>query len=570
MKKEKKNFILLLETKDKKGRYNKQLLGNNGEEYSVEFSKLSKKIEEKKHTTKHYAKKIGFSGVWLTAVLLLLQVFFLVNFFFWMEQGYPYAVEIMGLTSAIVMIYIINDKSNPAYKIAWFIPVVLLPVFGGVLYLFVKLNFGAVAPKRILNKILAKTKKYTNTEPEVRENIRKEVPAFSKIANYIETIGGYPAWQNTAVTYFPLGDDTPKTLIEELKAAKEYIFLEYFIIGEGIFWNQILEVLEEKAKEGLDVRVMYDDFGCLAFLPRKYHMLLKEKGIRCRKYARLTPFLSTHLNNRDHRKMIVIDGKTAFSGGINLADEYINAYEKYGHWKDNGFLIKGDAVYNYTLMFLQMWNVNSGSGEEDYKKYLAFGPVTAQNRMDKKQEPSEGYVIPYGDGPHQLEDVAKNVYMDILAGTKEYVYIMTPYLILDYEMQQSLEHAAKCGADVRIIMPHIPDKRVVFYIGRTYYPQLISSGVKIYEYTPGFVHSKTFLSDDELATVGTINLDFRSLYLHYECGALFYKTEALEKIKEDFINTFDKCQPITLADYYGFPLWQRIVGRVLRVFGPLL
>ncbi|MGN0306689.1 MAG: phospholipase D-like domain-containing protein, partial [Lachnospiraceae bacterium] len=254
----------------------------------------------------------------------------------------------------------------------------------------------------------------------------------------------------------------------------------------------------------------------------------------------------------------------------NLADEYINAYEKYGHWKDNGFLIKGDAVYNYTLMFLQMWNVNSGSGEEDYKKYLALGPVTAQNRRDKQKESSEGYVIPYGDGPHQLEDVAKNIYMDILAGTKEYVYIMTPYLILDYEMQQSLEHAAKCGADVRIIMPHIPDKKVVFYIGRTYYSQLISSGVKIYEYTPGFVHSKTFLSDDELATVGTINLDFRSLYLHYECGALFYKTEALEKIKEDFINTFDKCQPITLADYYGFPLWQRVVGRILRVFGPLL
>lgn len=540
----------------------------------MQFSEINKKIEAKRHSTLHYAKRIAFSGVWLTVVLLLLQLLFLMNLFLQMEKGYPYVMEILGLISSAVMIYIINDKSNPAYKIAWIIPVMLMPLFGGVFYLFVKLNFGAMAPKRILNRILEKTRKYTHTSEEIKAEIEQEKTCFARIAGYIEATGGYPTWKNTSVTYFSLGDDTLETLLEELKKAEKYIFLEYFIIEEGIFWNQILEVLEEKAKGGLDVRVMYDDFGCLALLPRKYHLLLKKKGIRCRKYARLTPFLSTHLNNRDHRKMIIIDGHTAFSGGMNLADEYINAYQKYGHWKDNGFLLKGDAVYNYTLMFLQMWNIGSVSGKEDYKRYLEPGPVKAEDWADWDESPrkkeAEGYVIPYGDGPHQLEDVAKNIYLDILTGTRNYVYIMTPYLILDHEMQQALEHAARCGVDVRIIMPHIPDKKVVFYIGRTYYPQLIRAGVKIYEYTPGFVHSKMFLSDDELATVGTINLDFRSLYLHYECGTLFYKTQGLENIKEDFLSTFEKCQLVKLADYYHLPVLQRMVGRVFRVFGPLL
>lgn len=543
------------------------------------FSEINKKLEAKKHTTLHHAKRIGFSGVWLTAVLLIVQIIMLLDIFMRFGQHSPYIFEILSLVSSAVMVYIINDKSNPAYKIAWIIPVMLMPLFGGVLYLFVKLNFGALAPKRVLNRNLDRTKKYAKTSDEVRAGIEKEEASFGKLADYIEQTGGYPAWGNTSVSYYALGDDTMEVLVEELKKAKKYIFLEYFIIEEGIFWNQILEILEEKAKEGLDVRVMYDDFGCVALLPRKYHMLLKQKGIRCRKYAALTPVLSTHLNNRDHRKMIVIDGVTAFSGGINLADEYINAYDKYGHWKDNGFLLKGDGVYNYTMMFLQMWNINSASAEEDFSIYLEKRPLEGEESTAKQERLSEeeyssgqhpGYVIPYGDGPHQLEDVAKNVYMDILNRTRKYVYIMTPYLILDYEMQQALEHAAKCGVDVRIIMPHIPDKKMVFYIGRTYYPQLIRAGVKIYEYTPGFVHSKTFLSDGDMATVGTINLDFRSLYLHYECGTLFYKTEGLDKIKEDFQDTFEKCQPVNMQDYYRFPLRQRMAGRVLRVFGPLL
>ena len=391
------------------------------------FSEINKKLEAKKHTTLHHAKRIGFSGVWLTAVLLIVQIIMLLDIFMRFGQHSPYIFEILSLVSSAVMVYIINDKSNPAYKIAWIIPVMLMPLFGGVLYLFVKLNFGALAPKRVLNRNLDRTKKYAKTSDEVRAGIEKEEASFGKLADYIEQTGGYPAWGNTSVSYYALGDDTMEVLVEELKKAKKYIFLEYFIIEEGIFWNQILEILEEKAKEGLDVRVMYDDFGCVALLPRKYHMLLKQKGIRCRKYAALTPVLSTHLNNRDHRKMIVIDGVTAFSGGINLADEYINAYDKYGHWKDNGFLLKGDGVYNYTMMFLQMWNINSASAEEDFSIYLEKRPLEGEESTAKQERISEeeysswqhpGYVIPYGDGPHQLEDVAKNVYMDIYMETQ--------------------------------------------------------------------------------------------------------------------------------------------------------
>lgn len=542
----------------------------------MEFSEINKKLEAKKHTMLHYVRRIIFSGVWLSVVLILLQFLILLDIFVKVGQHSPYIMEALTVLGVLVMIYIINEKSNPAYKIAWIIPIMIFPLIGSMLYLFVRLNFGTLAPKSILNKILKDTKKYAITEETIKEALKKEETSVQKLVSYIENEGGYPVWNNTQMEYFSIGDDALEPIIEELKKAKEYIFLEYYIIEEGIFWNQILEVLEEKAKQGLEVRVMYDDFGCVALLPRKYHMLLKKKGIKVKKYAKLTPFLSTHLNNRDHRKMIIIDGKTAFSGGINLADEYINAYEKYGHWKDNGFLIRGDAVHNYTLMFLQMWHSVSVERKEDYEKYLTRSCLTDHSRNLKTNENMEeiikitGYVIPYGDGPHQIENVAEQVYIDIINRAKNYLYIMTPYLILDYEMQQDLMHAAKCGVDVRIIMPHIPDKKTVFYIGRTYYPHLIRAGVKIYEYTPGFIHSKTFLSDDELAVVGTINLDFRSLYLHYECGTLFYKNAGIQSIKEDFETTFAKCQQITLEDYYKLPIIQKAIGRVLRVFGPLM
>lgn len=535
------------------------------------MQKLNKKMKRKE--VKSYAGRILFSGVWIIALLIVIQFLMLIGTFYAFSEYSNFILEAMMITGAIVMVYIINEKSNPAYKIAWIIPIMLFPIVGSMLYLFVKFNFGNIAAKGILQKNIKKSEKYAKTREEIKKEIESEDSKFFKLATYIENAGGYPAWKNTSVEYYPLGDKLHQPILEMLESAKEYIFLEFFMVEEGKFWDSILEILERKAKEGLEIRLIYDDFGCVALLPRKYHLLLNAKGIKTKKYASLSPFLSTHLNNRDHRKMIIVDGKAAMSGGVNLCDEYINAYEKFGHWKDNGFIIKGDAVHNYLLMFLQMWHTMTGSVEEDYKKYLEEKEaVVFENKEHEREETKEssGYVIPYGDGPHQQENVAEQVYMDIITGAAKYVYIMTPYLILDHEMKQNLMHASKSGVDVRIIMPHVPDKKIVFAVARTYYPQLIKSGVKILEYTPGFVHAKTFLADDEIAVVGTINLDFRSMYLHYECGSLFYKTEGIKEIKEDFADMFETCQQVTMRDYYKFSLWQKLIGRIFRIFGPLI
>lgn len=526
--------------------------------------RMHKRLQKRKHTSLHYIKRIIFSGVWITGLLLLLQVVLLVAIFHRMGSSSNYIMELMVLLGTGVLVYIINEKSEPAYKIAWIIPIMLFPLVGTLMYLYVKLSFGTIEPKRVLKHILEESRPYSQTPGEVAEKVQREDIPFAKLSEYIEKEGGYPTWQNTDVAYFPSGEQAMEPLLRELRKAEKFIFLEYYIVEEGVFWNQILEILEEKANAGVKVRMMYDDFGCVATLPRKYHKRLRERGIETRKYAALTPFLSTHFNNRDHRKMIIIDGVTAFSGGINLADEYINEYEKYGYWKDNGFLLRGDAVHNYTLMFLQMWKAAGGMQREDYETYLV-------REVRKEQSvPGEGFVIPYGDGPHQLENVAENVYMDIIHRARKYVYIMTPYLILDYQMQQTLMHAAKSGVDVRIIMPHMPDKRLPFYIARVHYPQLMRAGVKIYEYARGFVHSKTFLSDDDLAVAGSINLDFRSLYLHYECATLMVKVPAVWEIKKDFEDTFELCKEITPAYYYKTPIYQRMLGRVFRMFGPLM
>ena len=546
--------------------------------FRVELQKINEKFEAQKHTMKHYARRILFSGVWITALLIIIEFLMLIGVFYAFSEYSSFIFEAMLITGVIVMVYIINEKSNPAYKIAWIVPIMLFPLVGSMMYLFVKFNFGNIAAKGVVRKNIKDTEKYAKSSDIIRREIAAEDSKFLKTAAYIENAGGYPAWKNTSMKYYSLGDDLFEPILELLENAKEYIFMEFFMIEEGKFWDSILEILERKAKEGLDVRLIYDDYGCVALLPRKYHMFLNKKGIKTKKYAALTPFLSTHLNNRDHRKMIIVDGKAAMSGGINLCDEYINVYEKYGHWKDNGFIIRGDAVYNYTLMFLQMWHTMAGGAAEDYKKYLkkvedstdSMNMTASQKNEDDDKHSYPGYVIPYGDGPHQEENVAEQVYMDIISRAAKYVYIMTPYLILDHEMKQSLTHASKSGVDVRIIMPHIPDKKAVFAVARTYYPQLIKSGVKIYEYTPGFVHAKTFLADDEAAVVGTINLDFRSMYLHYECGSFFYRTEGLKDIKADFTDMFEQCQEITMKDYYRFSIRQKLTGRILRIFGPLL
>jgi len=511
-----------------------------------------------KHTTLHYLKRMVFSGFLVTALLLVAQIGLLFSVFFWLDSYAKLYYEGSVILALICMILIINDDSNPAYKIAWTIPITLFPVAGTLLFLYFKYNFGTAAIKSVALEIGKETRKFSYTEEHVKKQLIEDGQEIERIATYLERYGA-ASYKNTSMEYFPLGDLAMDTILDELEKAEKFIFIEFFMVEEGIFFDNVLAILEQKVKEGVEVRFMYDDIGCVALLSRNYVEKLKCKGIHARTFSHVYPFLSTHYNNRDHRKIIVVDGKTAFTGGLNLCDEYINAYERFGHWKDNFVMVKGDAVKGFTLLYMQTWNSVAYKKGIDYASYLESTPVE-----------SDGIVIPYGDGPYQKENVAENVYLDIIYSARKYVYIMTPYLILDHEMETAITHAARSGVDVRIILPYIPDKKTPYYIARTYYRKLLSAGVKIYEYKPGFIHSKTFLSDDVVATVGTINLDFRSLYLHYECGCLFYKKEGIRDIYKDFLETFPKCILVNRDYYELIPLWQRVYGRIMRIFGPLM
>jgi cardiolipin synthase len=338
--------------------------------------------------------------------------------------------------------------------------------------------------------------------------------------------------------------------------------MEFFIMRQGAMMNPVISILEKKAREGLEVRVMYDDLGCFLSLPPRYREHLEHKGIRCQIFNPFRPIVSSLQNNRDHRKIVVIDGKTAFTGGINLADEYINAFEKYGHWKDSGIKIEGEAAWSFTLIFLQMWNMGKPFLQSNFLSFYPWGDSACT-------VPSDGYVQPYGDSPRDRENVGEHVYIRIISQAKEYVYINTPYLVIDDNLLSALTLAAKSGVDVRIITPHRWDKRIVAITSRSYYRELISAGVKVYEYTSGFNHSKTFVSDDKIATVGTTNLDFRSLYLHFECGVIVYNSDTVQAVKADFLRTIPVSHQISLAEC-ARNAFQRIIPDVLRIFAPLM
>lgn len=330
-------------------------------------------------------------------------------------------------------------------------------------------------------------------------------------------------------------------------------------------WDTILEILARKAKEGVDVRFMYDGMCSLMLVPYRYPKKLEAMGIKCKMFSPIKPVLSTVQNNRDHRKILVVDGRTAFTGGINLADEYINKVERFGHWKDTAVMLKGEAVAGFTIMFLQNWNITE-SNEDNYASYIK----TDFSELKDKDLPTGGYVLPYGDSPLDNENVGQNVYLDILNRAERYVHIMTPYLILDNEMTGALTYAAKRGVEVIIIMPHIPDKVYAYLLARSYYAELIRAGVKIYEYTPGFVHAKGFVSDGKRAVVGSINLDYRSLFLHFECASYFYRHPVVEQVEQDMQDTLKKCMQISLEDCKRFNIFKRAAGHVLRLFAPLM
>lgn len=500
-----------------------------------------------------------FSRSGLILVLLVVQVLFLFSIFHWFEEFLPHIYGGVVIFTVFMVLYLLNSSMDPTAKITWLVVVMLLPVFGALLFLYTQKNIGHRALRDHYAQLNKETEKSLTQNPETEKALRQSDPGAAALARYVGRSGCYPVYDHTSVTYFPLGEDKFKEMLIQLEKAEKFIFLEYFIVNEGEMWGKILEILVQKAKEGVDVRMLYDGTCELSTLPHDYPKRLQKLGIKCKMFAPIKPFVSTHYNYRDHRKILVIDGKVAFNGGINLADEYINTYEKYGHWKDTAVMVEGEAARSFTRMFLHMWFLDEK--EKDFDRFLNV-PVTPQT--------AKGFVMPYGDCPLDKDKVGEQVYMDMLNRAQNYIYIMTPYLILDGELENTLKYAAERGVDVRIILPGIPDKYIPFALALTHYKSLLESGVKIYEYTPGFVHAKVFVCDDREAVVGTINLDYRSLYHHFECATYMWGTDCIPQILNDFILTQEKCREMTVDMLSSEPLKRRVLGFIAKAAAPLL
>ena len=501
-----------------------------------------------------------FSRFFVIVLLLLVQVFLAFSFYTWLHDLLPFFSVITVLFTIGGVIYLFNCDMDSSAKLTWMFVISLAPIAGVALLAFTQTNLGHRTVQRRVAELIAETDKAVPQPRDTMEKLAGDAYATDDLNTFMNRSGCFPVFENTEVTYFPLGEDKFAAMLEELRKAEKFIFMEYFIIDEGYMWGSILRILEEKAKAGVDVRVMYDGMCEIALLPSNYCELLEQHGIKAKAFAPIRPIVSSHYNYRDHRKILVIDGKVAFNGGINLGDEYINRVEHFGHWKDTAVMLKGDAARSFTLMFLQMWNITEEHAMfEPWIKETGYAP----------EHPS-GFVIPFGDCPLDEDKVGRAVYMDILNRATDYVHIMTPYLILDDELKTALIYAAQRGVDVRLILPGIPDKKLAFALAKSHYKRLVGAGIKIYEYTPGFVHAKVFVSDDVKAVVGTINLDYRSLYHHFECGTYLYKVDRISDIEQDFQETMDKCRQVTPETIRNETLYYKIMGNLMKFVAPLM
>ncbi|MBR7926978.1 cardiolipin synthase [Aerococcaceae bacterium zg-ZUI334] len=500
-----------------------------------------------------------FSRIGIMLLLIFLQILFFIAAFSWFSDLSPHIYGLSILFSYVIGLYIVNNQMNYTAKLTWLAVITAFPIFGAALYAYTQSNIGHRLLVKRINQLIAKTEYLLVQQPNVMESLKQENDGVASLARYLRLNGNYPVYNQSQTTYFASGEEKFEAMLKELEKAEKFIFLEYFIIQEGEMWGRILDVLARKAKAGVEVRVMYDGTCAFTKVPIDYEERIRALGIQCKTFAPITPFLSTHYNYRDHRKILVIDGHTAFNGGVNLADEYININSPFGHWKDTAIMVKGDAVKSYTLMFLQLWSINEP--ELNFEPYLVSYPC---------EQEEQGYLIPYADEPLDNDKVGESVYIDILNRATDYVYIMTPYLILDGELENALTFAAKRGVDVKIILPGIPDKKIPYAIAKTHYASLLNAGIDIYEYTPGFMHAKMFISDDTTAVVGTINLDYRSLYHHFECGTYLYKVPCIKDIKRDFDQTIQQSELILYDKLRKISFTQKMTGWLLKIFAPLM
>lgn len=497
--------------------------------------------------------------MFITVLLVFIQLAVLFVFIGILANKFVWYYIVTTIISAFIVLDIANQDMNPSFKLTWTITVLIFPIFGGPLYIiFAKSKQSYRIGKRFKSYKLMMRNTLPNPEDTVSE-IEKDDPEIARQMKYVHKTAYAPVYKNTSAKYFSSGEEFYAQVIRELSRAERFIFMEYFIIEQGKMFDKILEILKKKISEGIEVRLMYDDFGTLQKLPKGYDKYLESLGINISVFNRVRPSLDTFLNYRDHRKILVIDGHTAFTGGINLADEYINAVERFGHWKDTAVMIKGQAVIKMTETFLQLWHFSRGEAKIDYKEYSS--DIICE---------SDGYIQPFADGPSNDDPICELCYMGLINSATKNLYITTPYLILDNEMTTALCHAAMSGVDVRIITPHIPDKKLVMAVTRSNYRALLNSGVRIFEYTPGFIHAKSVTADGKVCVVGTANFDFRSFYLHFENCVLAYKSSCVADVEFDFLETEAKSREITIEQLNKKGPLYALLQAVLKVFSPLM
>ena len=500
--------------------------------------------------------KYGFS-----IIIMLLELFLVFAAFFYFNQLVPNWLSALVIVSLYIgtILAIVNRNMPPESKVTWLLFAVV-PVFGFLLYLM-------IGERRLSKKEIQQLEKMDSMKfrednsYDLRVELKQEnKSAFGIVKSLLSMDHNADVYDGTASQYFSLGEEMFEAMLDDLRSAKKFIFLEFYIIDPGVMWNRVLEILVDKVQQGVEVKLLYDDIGCMATLSGDYTKRLRKMGIDAHKFNKVIPRMTVAYNNRDHRKILVVDGQVGYTGGINLADEYINHIVRFGHWKDGGVRLEGRAVKALTRLFLMNWYINRGE-ITDFDRY----------HFDSQRVEGKGLYIPYGSGPKPIykEQVGKAVYQNIINQAIDYVYITTPYLIIDYDLTEDIKNAAMRGVDVRIVTPFIPDKKLIQIVTRGAYPDLLEAGVKIYEYTPGFIHSKNVISDDELAVVGTINFDYRSLVHHYENAVLMYQTESIVDIKQDFEDLFDVSKEISLETLQN-SWYQRLLKEIMQLFAPLL
>ncbi len=505
-----------------------------------------------------------FGRLVLTAIIILCQFLWIVATLYEAGDINPWFSIALRMISVMTALYVVYKDMRPHNKLSWIFLILFLPIVGCPCYFLFGRSEMTKKSREQMATLQAFVEPLREKQEEVEAYIKNEDEIAYKQMNLPQNVGNYPVYMEAESKYYSVGDDMFVDMIEDIKNAKEFVFLEFFIMKQGQMFDTLIDVLEERAKAGVHVRLIYDDMGCIDEFPRWFYKDLQKKGIHVACFNPFRPFLSIIMNNRDHRKIVVVDGKVAYTGGLNIADEYINAIERFGHWKDAGVRITGDAVWSFTTMYLEMWNFIT-KGTEDFTKFKVM-----ENDNKALMEQKKGFVQPYGDCPLDKRYLIEGIYLNLINHARDYVYIYTPYLILGSELSAALINAARSGVDVRIVTPAIPDKKMVFLLTQSNYENLIRGGVKIYQYTPGFIHSKCFVVDDKYASVGTTNLDFRALYLHFECGTLLYNTESVMKVKEDALNTFAISRQISLEECENKNFFYQLFLSVMQLFSPLL